>query len=114
MVTTPFRVLIIDDDVSFVKVLQLRFAGFLWGRFSLLHLQNLTDARQHLKNIGPSAFAGKVAERAKVIADEFDLVILDEHLPDGEGLIFYRKVGLVNWQCFVSALTHHQKFRGRP
>lgn len=66
----PFQVLIIDDDRSFKKLLELRLRSFMED-MQITNFDNLTDARKFLE---------------KNRASEFDLVILDEHLPDGRGV----------------------------
>lgn len=65
-----FQVLIIDDDSSFRKILELRLKSFI-SEMSLKTFDNLTKARTFLK------------ENNKPY---FDLVIIDEHLPDGRGV----------------------------
>lgn len=65
-----FRVLLIDDDRQFKKLLELRLRSFL-GEMSVTSLGCLDEARELFKNMQSSAF---------------DLVFLDEHLPDGRGV----------------------------
>jgi len=63
------QVLIIDDDLSFKRLLELRLKSFI-PDLAVTHFSNLTDARNFLSS-------------RDVV---FDLVILDEHLPDGRGV----------------------------
>jgi len=63
------NVLIIDDDLSFKRLLELRLKSFI-DDLAVTHFTELTGARAFL-------------EKSTV---DFDLVILDEHLPDGRGV----------------------------
>ena len=63
------QVLIIDDDVSFKRLLELRLKSFI-PDLTVTHFAALTPAREFLAGAPP----------------HFDLVILDEHLPDGRGV----------------------------
>jgi len=63
------QVLIIDDDLSFKRLLELRLKSFI-PELVVTHFPALTPARQFLGQGHPA----------------FDLVILDEHLPDGRGV----------------------------
>lgn len=63
------NVLIIDDDLSFKRLLELRLKAFIKD-LAITHFPDLTSARSFL-------------ETSTV---DFDLVILDEHLPDGRGV----------------------------
>ena len=65
----PFSVLIIDDDKSFRRIAELRLKSFL-DDTHFTEFDNLNDARLFLKDNDV----------------EFDLVVLDQHLPDGKGL----------------------------
>jgi DNA-binding NarL/FixJ family response regulator len=65
----PLQVLIIDDDLSFKRLLELRLKSFI-AELSVTHFPALTPARTFLDGEHP----------------HFDLVILDEHLPDGRGV----------------------------
>lgn len=62
------QVLIIDDDKSFKKILELKLKSFLDG-LEITYFDNTTAARNFLKSNTTA----------------FDLVILDQHLPDGRG-----------------------------
>ncbi|RIL02596.1 MAG: hypothetical protein DCC75_13205, partial [Proteobacteria bacterium] len=64
------RILIIEDDLNFKRVLELRLKSFLVAPH-VTHLDSLAKAREFLK------------EEA---LDDLDLVVLDEHLPDGRGV----------------------------
>lgn len=64
------RILIIDDDEHFRKLLVIRLRSFIKNPI-LLEFTNLNDARSGL---------------ASMQAINFDLVVLDQHLPDGIGL----------------------------
>lgn len=65
-----FQVLIIDDDASFRKILERRLRSFI-QEMTVTSFDNLTAAREFLSSQKEMAF---------------DLVILDEHLPDGRGV----------------------------
>lgn len=62
------QILIIDDDASFRKLLERRLSSFI-SDVTFQTFDTLGGARSYLEG-APS---------------EFDLVILDEHLPDGRG-----------------------------
>ena len=72
MSESNYRILIVDDDVAFKKLLQIRLKSFIPG-MAVESFGCLADARAYLKLHG---------------AAEFDLIILDEHLPDGRGVAF--------------------------
>lgn len=63
------KILIIDDDAEFTQLLVIRLKSFM-GEISITHFQNLAEARKFL---------------ATLESVDFDLVIVDEHLPDGRG-----------------------------
>lgn len=62
-------ILIIDDDAAFRRLLELRLKSFLPGS-EFKQVDSLTRAREFL-NANQSTF---------------DLIVLDQHLPDGRGL----------------------------
>lgn len=64
------NILIIDDDASFKKILEVRLKSFL-SPIQITSFDRLEKARDFL---------------SKETAKTFDLIILDEHLPDGRGL----------------------------
>ena len=64
-----FNVLIIDDDRSFRKLLEKRLASFIPEMISTA-FESLEQARKYLKEISNVYF---------------DLVLVDQHLPDGNG-----------------------------
>ncbi|MFN8388931.1 MAG: response regulator [Bdellovibrionota bacterium] len=64
----PLKVLIVEDDPNFLKVVEVRLKSWL-PEVTLFHAGTLADARALLDN--PE--------------HEFDLLILDQHLPDGLG-----------------------------
>lgn len=66
------RVLIIDDDAAFKKIVERRLRSFLEG-LDLTHYPSLQEARTALAPLRQSQSMA------------FDLVILDQHLPDGRG-----------------------------
>ena len=66
----PTRILLIDDDANFRKLLEMRLRSFLNNLECSAH-STLADARASLTNKD---------------SDPFDLVILDQHLPDGRGV----------------------------
>ena len=63
------NILIIDDDPSFRHLLKVRLKSFL-GDPQITIFENLTSAREGV---------------AQIDLHETDLVILDQHLPDGSG-----------------------------
>jgi len=63
-------ILIIDDDLSFKKLLERRIRSF-FPDMQVTTFETLTRAREFLKETD---------------AKTFDLIILDEHLPDGRGM----------------------------
>lgn len=65
-----FNVLIIDDDVSFKKILEVRLRSFIPGMV-VQSFGRLSDARNFLSHTDISSY---------------QLVVLDQHLPDGRGL----------------------------
>lgn len=65
-----FKVLLIDDDESYKKLLETRLKSFLQP-LELTYHNSCTKARQFF-SITPDL--------------DFDLVILDQHLPDGKGI----------------------------
>lgn len=66
------KILIIDDDTSFRKLLEMRLRSIMSdAEFTVF--DNLTSAREFISQ-QPSL--------------GFDLVVLDEHLPDGRGIEF--------------------------
>ena len=64
------KILIVDDDESFKKIVEMRLKSFL-SPVEITWLNRTEKAREYFKN-APEA--------------EFDLVVLDQHLPDGRGL----------------------------
>lgn len=70
MTTSAYKILIIDDDLAFKKMLQLRLKSFM-DPICVDSFDRLSTARELLKEKGASSY---------------DLVILDEHLPDGRGV----------------------------
>jgi signal transduction histidine kinase len=65
-----FSVLLIDDDASFKKILERRLRSFI-DDMVVTSFDSLTAARDYLNGHD---------------AQNFDLVIIDEHLPDGRGV----------------------------
>lgn len=70
-----FHVLVIDDDASFVRLLEKRLKSFIED-LSLYHFSSLEEVRAFLKT------------EAK---ESFQLVFLDQHLPDGSGIDLLRE-----------------------
>ena len=66
-------ILIIDDDSSFRRLLELRIKSFIPDA-KIIHQESLASARE---------FLGR--------EKDFDLVILDEHLSDGRGVDLLRE-----------------------
>ncbi len=64
-----FRALLIDDDIQFKKLLERRLRSFI-PDLSVLSFDNLTTTREYLRSLTKT---------------ELELVIIDEHLPDGRG-----------------------------
>lgn len=65
-----FQILVVDDDTTFVRLLEIRLKSFL-SDVAIVRFPDLQTAREFLKLPG---------------AHKFDLVIMDEHLPDGRGV----------------------------
>ena len=63
-----FKILIVDDDESFKKILEIKLKSFIFP-VEFTWLNRIEKAREYVKNV-------------KI---DFDLVILDQHLPDGRG-----------------------------
>jgi len=70
-----FHVLVIDDDTSFVRLLEKRLKSFIED-LSLYHFSSLAEVRAFLKT----------EEK-----ESFQLVFLDQHLPDGSGIDLLRE-----------------------
>ena len=64
------RVLLIDDDSQFRKLLEIRLRSFLTG-LTITTCSTLKEARDLLNGADPALY---------------DLVVLDQHLPDGRGV----------------------------
>ena len=62
-----FRVLILEDDAGFRKILDIKLKSFL-PQVDVVSLDSITKVREYLKTVKNP---------------DFDLVILDQHLPDG-------------------------------
>lgn len=67
---SPYNILVIDDDLTFTKMLQLRLKSFM-PQASVRGFETLEQARHYMRE-EPEA--------------QIDLVVLDEHLPDGRGI----------------------------
>jgi response regulator of citrate/malate metabolism len=67
-----FQALIIDDDQAFKRILEMRLKSFL-PEMTVTYFPNLAEAREYLK----------ITRNVRL-----DLVVLDQHLPDGLGLDF--------------------------
>lgn len=67
-----FQALIIDDDSAFRMILEKRLASFIPG-LSVTCFDSLEKSRQYLRELKDPAL---------------DLVMIDEHLPDGRGADF--------------------------
>ena len=79
------RILIVDDDSSFKKILQMRLKSFM-PQMQVTALSSLAEARTHL---------------GEQSAQSYDLVILDEHLPDGRGVELLQE----NWFVDMAVLS---------
>ena len=75
-----YSILIIDDDSSFKKILEIRLKT-LDEFVEIVNFENLENARDFLK-------ANNLASYQKI---NFDMVILDQHLPDGFGVEFLQE-----------------------
>ncbi len=64
------NVLLIDDDASFRKIVEMRLKSFL-GDVVFTQFDHLEAAREFLRTL---------------TSIDFDLVVLDQHLPDGKGV----------------------------
>ena len=65
----PTKILLVDDDAQFRKLLEIRLNSFL-PELSITTFDNVSDARSYINNLQEN---------------NFDLIILDQHLPDGRG-----------------------------
>jgi signal transduction histidine kinase len=74
------NILLIDDDPQFRKILEIRLKSFLTD-LTISHCISLDETRKLLKSV-PSI--------------EYDLVILDQHLPDGRGSDLLTEGAFVN------------------
>lgn len=79
------NVIVIDDDANYRKLLELRLKSFLTN-LNLVQFEDLETAKSFLES-----------EQLKA----FDLVILDEHLPDGKGVDLL-KAGYFQEQAVVT------------
>ncbi|NMC62052.1 MAG: response regulator [SAR324 cluster bacterium] len=70
-----FHVLVIDDDTSFVRLLEKRLKSFIED-LSIYHFSSLAEVRAFLKT---------------ETKESFQLVFLDQHLPDGSGIDLLRE-----------------------
>lgn len=70
----PVRILIIDDDVSFRKLLELRLKSIVGAEGSFKHYETLLEAA-NAPGEGP-----------------WDLVVLDQHLGDGLGVEYLARI----------------------
>lgn len=70
-----YSILIIEDDPQFKKLLELKLKSFL-PNMSVDHFASINLARKFLTE-----------NRGK----QYDLVVLDQHLPDGEGLALLKE-----------------------
>lgn len=69
-----YQVLIIDDDLSFTNLVKIRLEQIL-KNISIQNFASLASAEKFLKKANPN----------------FDLVVIDQHLPDGLGSDFIKK-----------------------
>ena len=65
----PTKILLVDDDAQFRKLLEIRLNSFL-PELSITAFANISDAKDFIKSQHEN---------------QFDLAILDQHLPDGHG-----------------------------
>ena len=70
---STYKILMIDDDEGFKKLLQIRLKTFM-DKMEVVCFSNLDTAREFL------------SEAKKLDQLDFDLVALDQHLPDGQGI----------------------------
>lgn len=80
-----FQAYIIDDDQSFKRIVEMRLKSFI-ADLSLTHFTNLASARDYF---------------SKNKEAQIDLVILDQHLPDGRGIEFLSE----GWFSDVAVLS---------
>ncbi len=81
------KILIVEDDLNFAKVAEIRLrAGF--PRAQITHVKTLAAARATLQ-LTPPKQENKEVEVITIPPtneNKFDLIILDQHLPDGLGV----------------------------
>ncbi|MCO6432294.1 MAG: response regulator [Deltaproteobacteria bacterium] len=70
-----FRVLFVEDDLSFKKLAEIKLRS-IFSTIEVTHFASIKSAREYL------------AQQESIY---FDLVMLDEHLPDGRGLDLLRE-----------------------
>lgn len=70
----PNNILIIDDDYDLVDLIKIKLESILNGPI-INHYGTLKDAEEYLKSTKYN----------------FDLIIIDQHLPDGKGTDFIKK-----------------------
>lgn len=80
-----YNVLLIEDDLQFKKLLELRIKSFLTD-VNFTHCGTIASAK-NLLGSNPDVF--------------FDLVVLDQNLPDGKGLAMYES-GLLDGRAVLA------------
>ncbi|MDD2943451.1 MAG: histidine kinase dimerization/phospho-acceptor domain-containing protein [bacterium] len=81
---TPLVTLVVEDDLSFLKILEIRLRGW-YPNLDLTVAHSLSKAREWLEK------------------KDFELLILDQHLPDGIGSTLLSHPGCN--KCAVMALS---------
>lgn len=88
-------ILIIDDDASFRHLVELRIRK-IDPVLNIKAFENLTTARAFLRENNPT----------------FDLVVLDQHLPDGRGLDLLKEGALLDLAVLAVSSDDNPQFPG--
>jgi len=90
----PIRVLFVDDDTSYMAVAQHLLSKYQGRKFEILWKQNGRGALEVLEK-----------------SPEIDLILMDYHLPEDNGLEVTRKIREKNIEIPIIFLTSNRDFR---